>query len=259
MAESLRGPGISTVSPLLEWWSVLRVGRSDDHLERWEARTNLPLLILAGVMLPLILLPLVSDLSHDVDRAFTYGEWGIWAVFAVDLVARLWLAENRKQFLRRNWIDVLIVVVPFLRPLRLLRAVVFVARLWTLLDRRGVRGTVVLALAIMFGATAAIWAAESGAGSQVHSWDSALWWTLHTMATGDGVKEASTVPGRIVGAIVTLLGFALLGMLTATIAAWFVEQDQDKEQEQILEELKILQDEVTALREELANGRRSLD
>ena len=259
MADSVGGPGISKVSPLLEWWSVLRAGRSDDHLERWEARTNLPLLILAGIMLPLLLLPLVSDLSDDVDRAFTYGEWGIWAVFAVDLVARLWLAENRRQFLRRNWIDVLIVVVPFLRPLRLLRAVVFVARLWTLLDRRGVRGTVVLALTIMFGATAAIWAVESGAGSQVQSWDSALWWTLHTMATGDGVKEASTVLGRIVGAIVTLLGFALLGMLTATIAAWFVEQDQDKEQEQILEELKVLQNEVTALRKELANGRESGD
>ena len=259
MADSVGGPGISTLSPPLEWWSVLRAGRSDDHLERWEARTNLPLLILAGIMLPLLLLPLVSDLSDDVDRAFTYGEWGIWAVFAVDLVARLWLAENRRQFLRRNWIDVLIVVVPFLRPLRLLRAVVFVARLWTLLDRRGVRGTVVLALTIMFGATAAIWAVESGAGSQVQSWDSALWWTLHTMATGDGVKEASTVLGRIVGAIVTLLGFALLGMLTATIAAWFVEQDQDKEQEQILEELKVLQNEVTALRKEIANGRESGD
>ena len=251
MAESVRGPGISTVSPLLEWWSVLRVGRSDDHLERWEARTNLPLLILAGVMLPLILLPLVSELSHDIDRAFTYGEWGIWAIFAVDLVARLWLAENRRQFLRRNWIDVLIVAVPFLRPLRLLRAVVFLARFWKLLDRRGVRGTATLAMAILVGATAAIWAAESGAGSEVRSWDSALWWTLHTMATGDGVKEASTVPGRIVGAIVTLLGFALLGMLTATIAAWFVEQDQDKEQEQILEELASLRHEVRGLRESL--------
>ena len=259
MAESFRELAKSPTSPLLDWWSVLRTGRSDEHLERWEARTNLPLLILAGAMLPLILLPLLSDLTHGVERAFTYGEWAIWAIFAIDLVLRLWLAENRKLFLRRNWIDVLIVVVPFLRPLRLLRAVVFVARLWSLLDRRGVRGTVVLALAIMFGATAAIWATESGSGGEVHSWDSALWWTLHTMATGDGVKEAATVLGRIVGAIVTLLGFALLGMVTATIAAWFVEQGQDVEQEQILAELKTLQAEVKSLREELASEERVTD
>ena len=51
----------------------------------------------------------------------------------------------------------------------------------------------------------------------------------------------------------TLLGFALLGLMTATIAAWFVEQEQDEEQEQILDELKSLQAEVKALRENLPN------
>ena len=66
---------------------------------------------------------------------------------------------------------------------------------------------------------------------------------------------AQTVLGRIVGAGVTLLGFALLGMVTATIAAWFVEQDQDKEQEEILSELRLLQAEVKSLREELQGSR----
>ena len=239
---------------LASMFTEFKAGRSDELLERWEARTNVPLLILAAVMLPLIVLPLLTQLDDGVKQIFTYAEWGIWAVFAFDLVARLWLAENRRLFLRRNWIDVLIVAVPFLRPLRLLRAVVFVARIWALLDRRGVRGTLVLALAVMFGATAAIWGAEHGQGGEVQSWDTALWWTLHTMATGDGVREATTVLGRIVGAIVTLLGFALLGMVTATIAAWFVEQGQDVEQEQILEELKTVQEELKALREEM--GRR---
>ena len=118
------------------------------------------------------------------------------------------------------------------------------------------RGTAVLALAILFGATAAIWVAEQGAGGEVRGWDSALWWTLHTVATGDGVKEANTVLGRIIGAVVTLLGFALLGMVTATIAAWFVEQDQDEEQEDILRKLDSLQAEVMSLRKELSGERR---
>ncbi len=233
-----------------ETLSQFRSGRSDALRERWEERTNFPLLILAGVMLPLLLLPEISDIPAHVDQMFTYAEWGIWAVFALDLFARLWLAEDRWLFARKNWIDFLIVAVPFLRPLRLLRAVIFLARLWQLLDRRGVRGTVMLALAIMVGATGVIWLAEQGTGGDIHSWDSALWWTLHTMATGDGVKEANTVLGRIIGAVVTLLGFALLGMMTATIAAWFVEQDQDKEQEQILSELQELRAEIRAMREE---------
>lgn len=228
-----------------------RVGRNDRLLQRWEQRSNLPLLILAAAMLPLILFPLLDDLDASTERVIFYADLGIWFVFAVDLAGRLWLAEDRRIFLRRNWIDVLIVVVPFFRPLRVLRAVVVVARIWELLDRRGVRGTVILALTIMLGATIAIWMAEQGADSEVQSWDSALWWTLHTMATGDGVKEANSVFGRIVGAIVTLLGFALLGMVTATIAAWFVEQDQDEDQQQILNELANLREEVRALRQDL--------
>ena len=250
---------LTRAETLASTFTKFKAGRSDQLLERWEQRTNIPLLILAAAMLPLIVLPLLTQLDDGVEQLFTYAEWGIWAVFAFDLVARLWLAENRKLFLRRNWIDVLIVAVPFLRPLRLLRAVVFVARIWALLDRRGVRGTIVLALAILFGATAAIWGAEHGQGGEVYSWDSALWWTLHTMATGDGVREATTILGRIVGAIVTLLGFALLGMVTATIAAWFVEQEQDKEQEQILEELKMVQEELKALREEVSQRERVTD
>ena len=69
------------------------------------------------------------------------------------------------------------------------------------------------------------------------------------MVSGDGVKEANTVLGKIIGAVITLLGFAVLGMVTATIAAWFVKQGQDEEQDLILAELKMLQVEVKSLRD----------
>ena len=39
----------------------------------------------------------------------------IWAIFAVDLGVRLWLAENRTRWLLRHPIDVLTVVLPLLR------------------------------------------------------------------------------------------------------------------------------------------------
>ena len=44
----------------------------------------------------------------------------------------------------RHWFDVLIVVLPFLRPVRLL---CFAARFTTLLDRRGARGTLCFGMA----------------------------------------------------------------------------------------------------------------
>ena len=247
MAKQLTAPSAAPATV----FSQFRAGRNDVLLDRWEQRTNLPMLILAAAMLPLLVVPLVTPLEDSIESLFVYGEWAIWAVFAIDLLGRLWLAENRLSFLRHNWIDVLIVIVPYIRPLRLLRVVPVLAKLWDLLDRRGVHATLVLALIMIVGATVAIWGVEEGAGGDVHSWDTALWWTLHTMATGDGVNTASSVLGRIVGAIVTLLGFALLGMVTATIAAWFVEQEQDEDQRETLQELALLRQEVRALREAL--------
>ncbi len=234
---------------------IWATARDDQRRERWEERTNLPLLILAATMLPLLLLQLVANVDQRTDDLLEMGSWVIWALFAVDLAVRLWFAEDRRRFLIHNWIDVLIVAIPFLRPLRLLRVVIVLARIWRLLDRRGVRGTLLLSIVVMIGATVAVWSVERNAGGEVRGWDSAFWWTLHTMATGDGVKAAETVAGRVLGVVVTLLGFALLGLMTATIAAWFVGQEQDEEQEQILAELKLLQAEVRSMREQISDQR----
>jgi voltage-gated potassium channel len=49
--------------------------------------------------------------------------WATWAIFAVDYLANLWLAEERSRWFIRNLHELLIVTLPFLRPLRLLRLV----------------------------------------------------------------------------------------------------------------------------------------
>ena len=234
---------------MLQRW--IGSGRSNARLEVWERRTEPFLLFLAAVMLLLLLLPWLADLSTSAARISNAVEWAIWAVFAIDLAVRVWLAEERLRYLIRNWLDVLIVALPFLRPLRLLRLLWFVARFGKLLNRRGVRGTALLAAALLAGATVAVWFLERDTNSVVNDWPSAVWWTVHTIATGDGVREAQTIPGRALGVVVTLLGFALLGMITATIAAWFVESGQDVEQEEILAHLRRLEAEVQALRHEV--------
>ena len=256
---------------------LLASGRDDRRRERWEERADWPLLILAVAMLPLLLLQFVIGVDQQTDDLIEWISWLIWAVFAVDLAVRLWFAEDRWQFLIDNKIDVLIVVIPFLRPLRslralrLLRAATVLSRIPGLLDRRGVRGTLLLVAVVMVGATAAVWVVEHEAGGEVRGWDSALWWTLSTMVSGDGVKAAETVAGRVLGGAVTLLGFALLGLVTATIAAWFVEQEQDEdqreimkkleaqgeEQRKIVETLQELQAEVKSMREEMAGDSRA--
>src|SRR3989304_185971 len=91
-------------------------------LKSYERYADPPLLILALAIIPLIVLPLTVDLSPAVDDALFATDWVIWAAFAVDLGVRTYLSPRRLNYLVTHWYDVLIVVVPFLRPLRVLRS-----------------------------------------------------------------------------------------------------------------------------------------
>ena len=48
--------------------------------------------------------------------------WVLWGVFVVEFVARMVVAPDTGRFLRRNWWQVLFLVLPFLRVLRLVRS-----------------------------------------------------------------------------------------------------------------------------------------
>ena len=60
-----------------------------------------------------------------MDLGLTVAGWVLWAVFCAEFVVRLVVAPDRRRFLGRNWWQVLFLVLPFLRFLRLVRAVCF--------------------------------------------------------------------------------------------------------------------------------------
>jgi voltage-gated potassium channel len=74
----------------------------------------------------------------------------IWVLLAADYAVRLVLAPHRLRFLRRTWLDLLMVVLPMFRPLRALRALLALRaldRLSPRLTRRTVVGNVVITVA----------------------------------------------------------------------------------------------------------------
>ncbi|MBM4416409.1 MAG: ion transporter [Chloroflexi bacterium] len=84
--------------------------------------TELPMLILAVLMVPLLLLPVAIDLSERANSTVLAVDWLIWAIFAVELGLKTYLAPSARAYLQHHWFDVLIVALPFLRPLRVMRA-----------------------------------------------------------------------------------------------------------------------------------------
>ncbi len=94
-------------------------------VELLAARLDRPMSVL-GVLFLLVVLGQNVAGSPGVQLAFTILGWVLWAVFAAEFLLRLWLAPSRRRFLKKNWWQVLFLLLPmlrFLRALALLRVV----------------------------------------------------------------------------------------------------------------------------------------
>jgi voltage-gated potassium channel len=154
---------------------------------------------------------------------------GTWVVFALDYLVRIALARRRWYFVRTHLLDLVMLALPMFRQLRVLRLITVVTVLNRQLrdDARGrvvfyVVGTVVL---IAFVASLAVLDAERYApDSSITTFGDALWWTMTTISTvGYGDRYPVTVEGRLVAVSLMVAGIALLGVVTASLASWFVE------------------------------------
>lgn len=96
----------------------------EHHLESLAARLDLPMTLLGIVFLLLVLAQNLAT-APPLRTALETAGWLLWAVFVAEFALRLYLAPARLRFLRRHWWQVVFLVLPMLRFLRLL----FVLRL----------------------------------------------------------------------------------------------------------------------------------
>ncbi|WP_402461997.1 potassium channel family protein [Isoptericola aurantiacus] len=210
----------------------------DPRVAAWEQRMEWPLIVVAGLFLVAYAVPIVwPDVAPEVRRACSFAVLGTWLVFAVDYVARLLLSRHRWYFVRHNLLDLAIVALPMLRPLRLLLLVSAIQRL----NRAGanaMRGRVVTyavagsALLVLAGALAVTEAERGAEGSTIQNVGDGFWWALVTMATvGYGDTYPVTITGRFVAVGMMLGGIAVLGVVTATLSSWLVQNVEETAQE----------------------------
>ena len=199
-------------------------------MRRWERASELPLMIAAVVFLAAYAVPILHpDLSSWLLDLFRSLSWITWGIFVVDILVRLFLADERVRYLVRHWYDVLVLALPLLRPLRLLRLI----PLLSVLNRRAtirLRGRVGIYVAggaslLAFCAALAVLDAErSSPDANISDFGDAIWWAVTTMTTvGYGDHYPVTAAGRLVAFGLMIGGIALLGTVTATLASWLVE------------------------------------
>ena len=212
------------------------------RVEQWERRTEVPLLLLALAFLVAYAWPILDPAIHpDLESLLGALSWTVWGAFFLDFVIRLALAERRLRYALRHWYDVALVLLPFLRPLRLLRALA-VARILgrTFANNRTGRvmvyvGGATVAL-IGLGALAVLDAERGNRDANINTIGDALWWACTTVTTvGYGDFYPVTTEGRMIAVPLMLVGIALLGSITAAIASWLVAGAAREEEEEVEE------------------------
>lgn len=124
--------------------------------------------------------------------------------------------------------------------------------------RRGLWYSLALCLVIMLFGGAGFWVLEP----RVLTLQEGLWLAFTTAATvGYGDVVPHTHAGRVFAALMVLLGLSVLSLVTASLAAIFVEQEVEDEvhagerqiEHELMREIRALREQVQALDQRL-NG-----
>lgn len=100
---------------------------ADDGLrDRVNTFFHWPMIVLALLILPLLALDHLyfakmaaeARTSHWLYWFIRIGFAVIWFAFLVEFIVKIVIAECRIEYVKRNWLDVVIILVPVLRPIR---------------------------------------------------------------------------------------------------------------------------------------------
>lgn len=202
----------------------------EPRLRRWEKRTEWPLAVVAGVFLAVYSVQVLGQPPRRLNDALDAALAIIYVLFVIDYGVRLMLASNRIRWFLWHLIDLAIVALPFLRPLRLVRLLVLFSALQKAVGG-AIRGRVIVYTAfsvvlLMYVASLAILEQERGKpGSMINNFGDAVWWSITTVTTvGYGDLSPVTTSGRVIAVFVMIGGISLVGLVTATLASWIIQR-----------------------------------
>ena len=170
-----------------------------------------------------------SSVSPSQQSAIDTVQWICWLAFALDLIYGIWKAKSKKDYLKQHPLEVASVLLPFLRPLRLMRVISFggLAIQKVAIGRQFAITLKVILTALFIAYISAVQititerAVES---SNIKDFGDGLWWAISTVTTvGYGDYFPTTTEGKFIAVMLMVMGISLVGVITASVAAWFVK------------------------------------
>jgi voltage-gated potassium channel len=220
------------------------LGRSQDAYDRFSSAVALPLTILALIWLPILIIPIVAHLPPGVTSTFDAVDYVVWAAFAIEYGIKLYLTPLRRHYFTHHLIELAVVALPLLRPLRALRLLPVLnlgraglllanalRRLRGMLTHHGLHYVLIVVLGVIVVCAALELEFEDGShGSNIQNFGDAIWWATVTVTTvGYGDKYPVSAGGRGIAVVLMVVGIGLIGVLTATVASYFIGTAVDEQ------------------------------
>lgn len=213
--------------------------------ERWSLLKSIerllegPITFLGFVWLILIIVELINGLTP----LFENISIGIWLIFILDFLIKFIIAPRKLDFIKRNVLTIISLIIPAFRLLRLfrifrvIRGVRLIKVVGSLnrsmrslaatMKRRGFAYVVLLSVVVIFGGAAGMFAIEKG-NQGFESYGMSLWWTSMRIVTAGSDYWPQTGEGRGLAFILALYGYAVFGYVTATLATFFIGRDAEE-------------------------------
>ena len=176
----------------------------------------------------------VDPIPTSTQTLLNIVQWVSWIAFAADLIYGLFKAKDKKKYLMKHPLEVAAVLLPFLRPLRLLRVVSFgslviqkvaVGRQFAITIK-----VIITSIFVAYISAVQITIIERDIdGSNIKNFGDGLWWAMTTVTTvGYGDRFPTTSEGRFLAVGLMIMGISLMGVITASVASWFVKMGQNE-------------------------------
>ena len=213
---------------------------NNDNAKKEISFFNILILVLSLYVLLSLLISTVFQLSGELTVLLNYIDNVICIVFLIDFSIRFKNSENKLEFMKWGWIDLVASIpsVDFLRAGRLLRLIrllrVFRALKSTKLiyehinrnkKQSALTSVALISFLMVVFSSIAILQFEKGINSNIKTAEDAIWWSYVTITTvGYGDKFPITTEGRIIGAILMTTGVGIFGTFTALVSSWFIDR-----------------------------------
>lgn len=232
------------------------------------------------VLIAIALLFEWESLTHveDKTKELVVFNWMIWIFFVTQFVTLCVMTRRRGRFLKENWLVPIVIIlgIPFIisyfplieliQPLRPLLAVALIIPAIGLLTRFFLDGKLMttilgaLLIVVFFGVLVA------GVDPKIKTAGDGIWWAMATVTTiGYGDVVPVSFWGRLIGAILVILGLGVFVAITANFLALLLRQEvrevkrEEKEVVEILKEIRSIKESQKQMRGELESFMQRFD